>query len=221
MRIVLFGDSITDMCRNREYTNSSDILGYGSGYPIFIASGLARKNPNGYEVLNRGISGNRIVDLYARVKEDVWNLQPDLLSILVGTNDVGLDLWSSKNGVDIVRYEKMYRNLIEDTKERLPNVKIILCEPFVLYGVASENTAENPNRYQQFRDGIYQCGRVVEKLAQEYDLYYLPLQKGFDECAEKYGDAPFLYDGIHPMIAGATLIADGWLKLFNEKIAGN
>ena len=67
-KILFFGDSITDMRRSREENKPTDIWSYGSGYPIFVASDLYRKDPNGYEVINRGIGGNRVVDLYARIK---------------------------------------------------------------------------------------------------------------------------------------------------------
>ena len=216
MRIVFFGDSITDMGRNREHNKTTDIWSYGSGYPIFVASDLYKIDPNKYEVINRGISGNRIVDLYARIKSDVWNLQPDVLSILIGVNDVWHEInW--KNGVEIERFEKTYRNLIEDTLKALPNIKVVLCEPFVLKGKATENTEDIPDKYERFL-AVYEYAKVVKKLAKEYNLYFLPLQEKFVERAEIYGVEPFLYDGVHPMIAGATLIADEWLKLFKNKI---
>lgn len=216
MRILFYGDSITDMGRNRESNKSTDIFSYGNGYPIFIASDLYRQNPNIYEVLNRGISGNRIVDLYARVKSDVWNLNPDVLSILIGVNDIWHEI-SEKNGVDLERFERIYRFLIEDTKKQLPNLKIVLCEPFVLKGLATDDTEEIPDKYAQFL-GVYEYAKVVKKLAQEYNLYFLPLQEKFNEKARQYGVEPYLYDGVHPMIAGATLIADEWLNLFKEVI---
>lgn len=214
MKIVFFGDSITDMCRNREQNKPTDIYSYGSGYPIFVASDLYREDPLKYEVFNRGIGGNRIVDLYARMKSDVWNLEPDVLSILIGVNDVWHEVcWG--NGVELDRFETMYRHLIEDTLKRLPNLKIILCEPFVLKGSATENTEEIPDKFKKFQY-VYEYAKVVQKLAKEYGLYFLPLQAKFDEKSAKYGVEPYLYDGVHPMIAGATLIADEWLKLFKE-----
>lgn len=216
MKILFFGDSITDMGRNRTENASGCIWSYGSGYPMFVASDLYRIDPNKYEVINRGISGNRTVDLYARIKADVWNLQPDVLSILIGINDVWHEI-ISKNGVDIVRFEKMYRHIIEDTKAVLPNVKIVLCEPFVLKGCATINTEAIPDRYERFCE-IYDYAKVVKKLAEEYGLYFLPLQEQFTKKAEQYGVEPYLYDGVHPMVAGATLIADEWVKLFKEKI---
>ncbi|MBQ9482390.1 MAG: SGNH/GDSL hydrolase family protein [Clostridia bacterium] len=209
MKILFYGDSITDMGRNRD-ENAQEIWRYGSGYPFVVASELFRENPLKHTLLNRGISGNRIVDLYARLKEDVWNEQPDVLSILIGINDIWHEAaW--KRGVDIERWERFYRMMIEDTLKRLPDLKIIICEPFVLYSPLIDDV------YAQLK-GVREYARVAEKLAAEYGLYFLPLQKKFDEAAAKYGVEPYLFDGVHPMIAGATLIADEWIKLFREKI---
>lgn len=209
MKIVLFGDSITDMGRDR----SSDLgaFSYGHGYSNVVASQLLKSNPLRYEIYNHGISGDRSVDLYARIKRDVWNLKPDVLSILIGVNDVWHDLGENPNGVDIVRYEKVYRMIIEETKERLPDVKFILCEPFVLKG---EATKEDYDMFLKVRE----YAKVVKLLAEEYSLHFLPLQKNLDEAAEKFGADKFLYDGVHPSLAGAGLIADAWLKLFKEQI---
>lgn len=208
MKILFFGDSITDMSRNRD-ENAEEIFTYGSGYPLFVASALYRKNPLEYQVINRGISGDRSVDLYARIKRDVWNHAPDVLSILVGINDIWHEL-NEKNGVEIERFEKIYSMMIEDTLKRLPDVKIILCEPFVLKGKCTEK------QYERFQK-VYRYAEIVKKLAQNYHLFFLPLQAKFDWAAKRFGVEKYLYDGVHPNVAGATLIADSWLELF-EKI---
>ena len=93
----------------------------------------------------------------------------------------------------------------------LPNVKIILCEPFVLKGSATE---ENYNEFLQVKD----YAKVVKKLAEKYKLEFLPLQDALDSAAEKSQASDYLYDGVHPDVAGARLIADEWMKLYNEKI---
>ena len=139
----------------------------------------------------------------------MWNVQPNVLSILIGVNDVWHDLGENPNGVDIVRYEKVYRTIIEETKDRLPDVKFILCEPFVLKGSATEE------QYADFLK-VKDYAKVVKRLAEEYSLYFLPLQKILDEAAEKFGADKFLYDGVHPSLAGAGLIADAWLNLFRN-----
>lgn len=208
MKILMYGDSITDAGRdrNRDYALES----YGHGYVKFVAGELLFDDPKKYQILNRGISGNRIVDLYARVKADVWNHEPDVLSILIGINDIWHEI-GGKNGVDIVRFERMYRMLIEDTLERLPNVKIVLCEPFVLEGSA---TCEHMSEFLEIKE----YAKVVKRLAEEYDLYFLPLQEKLETAAEKYSPELYLADGVHPAMAGAKLIAAEWLNLFKKEL---
>ncbi len=209
MKIVLLGDSITDMSRNRE---TPDLYPYsfGMGYPFVLTSKLYEKKPLGYEIINRGISGNRIVDVYARIKKDCWNLQPDLISILIGVNDVWHEI-ECENGVDVERYEKVYSMLIEDTLKVLPNVKIMLLEPFVLHGTATDES------FDRFL-AVKEYAKVVKKLADKYCLTFVPLQDRFDQESKKVGDSNLLYDGVHPMIAGSTLIANEWLKAFEKVI---
>lgn len=209
MKILFFGDSITDMNRNRLQPDGG-IYTYGSGYVFCATSDLLKENPLKYEIINRGIGGNRVVDLYARIKSDVWNHNPDVLSILIGVNDVWHEI-DCGNGVELDRYEKVYRMLIEDTLKVLPNVKIMLMEPFVLHGTATDE------KFDKFA-AVFDYAKVVKKLAEEYNLTFVPLQKTLDKAAEEYGAERYLFDGVHPDMAGARLIADEWLKAFNEKI---
>lgn len=208
MKIVFFGDSLTEM--GRSYNVDGQAFGYGVGFVNSVSCALKYENPEKYEIINRGISGNRIVDLYARIKADVWNHNPDIISILVGVNDVWHEV-SHQNGVDIERFEKVYRMLIEDTRKRLPNVKFILCEPFVLKGIATEE------RYEEFLE-VKKYAAVVEKLANEYGIPFVALQDKFDEAAKKHGAVHYLYDGVHPDIAGGKLIADEWLSVFKTLV---
>ena len=128
-KLILFqGDSITDCGR------SKDNDGYlGCGYPRLVQSSLGFDCPGEYEFINRGISGNRIVDVYARIKADIINLEPDYLSIYIGVNDVWHEL-GSKNGVATPKFEKIYSMMLEEIKEDCPETKIFLIAPFVLKG---------------------------------------------------------------------------------------
>jgi lysophospholipase L1-like esterase len=208
MKILFFGDSITDMGRNRDTDGRA--FGYGVGYVNSVASTLKYENPEKYEIINRGIGGHRIVDLYARIKADVWNHNPDVISILIGINDVWHEIYGG-NGVDLKRFERVYRMLIEDTKEQLPNVKFILCEPFVLKGSATEE------RFEEFLE-VKKYAAVVKKLAEEYGIPFVALQEKFNEVAAKYSAVHYLYDGVHPDVAGGKLIAEEWLKVFRAEI---
>lgn len=204
MKVLFYGDSITDA--GRDYTQLHGEEAMGHGYVKYAAAGLKERGFTDEDLINRGISGNRIVDLYARIKIDCWNHQPDFISILIGVNDIWHEL-EIQNGVELDRFEKMYRILIEDTKKVLPNVKMMLCEPFVLEGLATSA------KYDQFLE-VYKYAEVVKKLAAEYGLYYLPLQEKLTQAAEN-GAADLLTDGVHPAEAGAKLIANEWLNKFD------
>ena len=213
MRILFFGDSITDAGRVKENALAHTALGFG--YVRSIAERLIGLEPHKHEIVNTGISGHRVVDLYARVKKDCWNYNPDVVSILVGINDLWHEI-SSQNGVDPERFEKVYRMLIEDTKKALPDVKIILCEPFVIKGHKTEPTDEMPDRFEIFK-GVYEYASIVKKLAEDYSLPFVALQEKLTEASERLGPSYICHDGIHPVLGGATIIAEEWLKVFKAE----
>ena len=206
MRVLFYGDSITDAGRNYELLHGEESLGFG--YVKYAAAGLRERGFAEEDIINRGISGNRIVDLYARIKVDCWNHAPDFISVLIGVNDVWHEIYG-KNGVEIDRFEKMYRHLIEDTKKALPNVKMMLCEPFVLEGGATNE------KFEEFLE-VYKYAEVVKKLAEEYGLAFLPLQEKLSQAAAKTSAAEYLSDGVHPAEEGAKLIANAWLEKFDQ-----
>ena len=198
------GDSITDARRDREGIN-----GYGPdmeyGYAALVAGKLLVANiDREFSCINRGISGNRVVDLYARWKIDALNLKPDLLSILIGVNDTWHE-FSRQNGVELERYEKIYRMLLEWTKAELPEVRLVLCEPFCLL---SELVT------QEWIDEVKQRSIIVKKLAAEFGATFVPLQELLENASAKANDnLKILRDGVHPTLLGSQLIADQWLKI--------
>ena len=208
MKILFFGDSITDMARVRtadDWHHSA----WGYGYVRIVADSLIAKDPTKYEFINRGISGNRTVDLYARIKEDVWNHNPDVMSLYIGVNDVWHDLGEIKKGVTIDRFEKIYRMIIEDTLKELPNLKIMLVEPFVVKGIATEE------KWQDFLK-VYDYAKVIKKIAKEYNFPVVELQEEMTKAVEKYGSEIVCRDGVHPNSYGMGVIAKQWLKVYNE-----
>ena len=205
IKTVLFqGDSITDAKRDREAVEGNT-SSTGTGYVALVAGKLLAKNiGKEFNCINRGISGNRVVDLYARWKVDALNLKPDLLSILVGVNDTWHE-FAWQNGVEPDRYEKVYRMLLEWTKAELPEVKLVLCEPFCL--LSELVTTE-------WLEEVRQRGAIVKKLAEEFGATFVPLQQLLEDAAAKAGDnLKILRDGVHPTLLGAQIIADQWLKI--------
>ncbi len=196
IKFLFQGDSITDVGRNRGCDTS-----YGEGYPNLLASDFLKNKKGQFEFINKGISGNRITDLYARIKCDFINLEPDYLSILIGVNDVWHEI-GGKNGVAADKYEKVYSMLIEDIKEALPNIKIFILEPFVLKGPATE---EN---WDYFYPEVLKRAEAAKRVAEKYGLVFVSLQNKFDEAS---ADGNVLYwtgDGVHPSAAGHQLIKE-------------
>lgn len=203
MKTILFqGDSITDAGRSRE-----DDSNLGLGYPTLVKGELGFDYVGQYEFINRGISGNRIVDVYARIKLDIINLKPDVMSILIGVNDVWHEV-GNQNGVDAEKYFKIYSMLIEEIKEALPDIKIMILEPFVLKAVATEE------KWEYFHSEVLKRAEKAKALAEKYDLTFIPLQDKFD-AAQKLCPAEYwLRDGVHPTTMGHELIKREWIKAF-------
>ena len=203
-RILFQGDSITDAGRSRE-----DEMHMGLGYPRLVSAALGFENPGEYEFLNRGISGNRIVDVYARIKKDLINLKPDVMSILIGINDVWHEV-GEQNGVDADKFFRVYSMLIEEVKEALPDIKIMILEPFVLKERA---TVDN---WEYFETETKKRQEMANKIAEKYDLKFVPLQAKFDEAVKLAPPVHWTGDGVHPTYSGHELIKREWIKAFNE-----
>ena len=203
-RILFQGDSITDAGRSREALPESN-AGYGAGYPGLVAARIFGDNlGNDYNIINRGISGNRVVDLYARWKVDCLNLEPDVLSILIGVNDTWHERSERRNGVEVDRYKVIYDMLLDWTVKTLPGIKLVLMEPFVLEtgAVAADWLPE-----------IAERGAVVKELAEKYNAIFIPCQQIISDAAAKAGaDELILRDGVHPTVMGHQVLADAWLK---------
>ncbi|MDO4740212.1 MAG: SGNH/GDSL hydrolase family protein [Eubacteriales bacterium] len=196
IRVLFQGDSITDVGRSREVERMS-----GSGYPTLVAARLGYEAPGEYECLNRGISGNRVVDLYARWRIDALNLRPDIITILIGVNDVWHDVDERWNGVEAGRFEQVYDMLLQYTHEKAPDTRVIVLEPFVLHG-----TATDPH-WEYFAAEVPLRAQAARRVAEKHGCTFVPLQADLDAACEKAPPAHWLIDGVHPTAAGHELIA--------------
>lgn len=196
MKTILFqGDSITDAGRNFQ-----DDACMGYGYATMTAGKIAVDWPGQYQVINKGISGNRIVDVYARIKKDIINLNPSYMSILIGVNDVWHE-FGERNGVDAVKFERVFDWLITELKEALPELKILILEPFVLKGPATEHVWEG------FSSEVSLRAAACKRLAEKHGLIFVPLQEKLEALAAQTSNTYVLGDGVHPTYAGHELIS--------------
>lgn len=211
-KLILFqGDSITDCGRNRE-----DLTSTGTGYAHMVTGQLGCEAPGVYTFVNKGISGNRIVDVYARIKADIINLKPDVMSVLIGVNDVWHELGGKCNGVSAEKFEKIYDLLIEEILQALPDIKIMIMEPFVLEGKATAATAEEPHRWNYFKDEVPLRAAAAKRIAKKYNLPYITLQDKFDEACQQAPAAYWLRDGVHPTPMGHWIIKNAWMEAFSK-----
>lgn len=207
-KVILFqGDSITDGARGR---NDDPNHIHGHSYAYIVAAKLGRKYAEARPLfINRGISGNRVSDLYARWNEDAISLKPDVISILIGVNDAWRIVNNEPTGATD-RFERAYRHLLEETKEVLPKAQLVLCEPFIVKAGA---TVE---RWKQWTELIGNYQSIVRQLASEFGAIHVPIQEALNEACLRAEAAYWVWDGVHPTTAGHDLIAKQWLKAVKD-----
>lgn len=195
---VLFqGDSITDC--GRDYSDQSNL---GLGYPMMAASLFQAAHPEfAATFINKGISGNRAVDLRNRWSEDCVNLKPDLVSILIGINDTWRK-FDSNDPTSADAFYESYKAILQRVKDEL-GAKIVILEPFVL--------PCPPDRIG-WREDLDPKIQVARTLAREFDAIYIPLDGIFASASMKAKPEFWAADGVHPSSAGHALIAQEWLK---------
>jgi lysophospholipase L1-like esterase len=195
-RILFTGDSITDCGRDRGNPES-----LGSGYAALTAAHLqARLASPELKIFNRGISGNRVVDLLGRAQEDLLALRPTVVSILIGINDVWRR-YDSNNPTDAASYERDYRKLLEKISDI--KARVVLLEPFLLHV---------PDDRYAWREDLNPKIDVMRRLAVEFGAELLPLDGLFAQAATQAPAAYWCPDGVHPSAAGHALIAETWLE---------
>ncbi|MHC9000293.1 SGNH/GDSL hydrolase family protein [Enterococcus bulliens] len=194
-RILFFGDSITDVGRDR-----TDFFDLGKGFPLLVNAALQAAKPE-YELesLNRGISGDQIQDLIERFDVDCVQLDPDAIVLLIGINDV----WHHVEDADFLdpkqtkRFEAEYRTLL--TKLQQVTKTILILEPFVLH---------EPSDRANWRASLDPKIQIVRQLAKEFSCEFIALDGYFTQLVltskAKYYTGE---DGVHPTPAGHHVIA--------------
>jgi lysophospholipase L1-like esterase len=152
------------------------------------------------DIYNRGMSGHTVADLRKRWKMDALEMKPDLLSILIGTNDVG-------NGVREKAFEADYREILNASRNSNPELRLVLLDPFVL----PTGELKNEEAWTSRRAATDKLGVVVARLAKDYDAVHIKTQEIFDSAAKAVSPEQWIWDGIHPLPQGHELIARNWL----------
>ncbi len=196
--IVFQGDSITDAGRDKR--NYHDM---GPGYPKYASEAIRDAYPDvEFEFINQGISGNRTSQLFDRLYSDALSFEPDVISILIGVNDI----WHRAHRIETsdAQIELNYRSVLESIK-RNTDAKIVMLAPYALDGQDAEF----------IKGGLPSVISIIEELAKEFADVYIPLNEHFARALETQ-PTPLFYseDGVHPNEEGRKFIG----RLYAEAV---
>jgi lysophospholipase L1-like esterase len=220
-KVVFLGDSITEagIYDKEGGLPSGDTLIYPK-YTGFITL-LKKDIEDDIELIGKGVSGNKVSNLLERYKKDVLSLNPDIVFIYIGINDVW-HKYSFGTGTDIIFYENGLRKIIADIKDK--GARVILCTPTVIGENKGEFTLVN-----EFKDietmeimngDLDAYSDVIRKLSSELNTDLLDLREIFmnyisENNPNNQSFGITTYDGVHLNDLGNKLIADEMLRFIN------
>ncbi len=209
-RLLFQGDSITDMKWGRNQNDRNHYLGHS--YVFLIAARLGVELPSSeLQFFNRGNSGNTVSQLRQRWQKDAIDIDPDVLSILIGVNDVGRMIRGHLDQVPLDDWERDYRTILDASRVAKPQLKIVLLDPFVL-----PSSRFTDGEYANWRSEVDKLCKIVAVMANDYEAVHIPTQQVFDEAIQTAKPEHWIWDGVHPLPQGHELIARNWIQRFSQ-----
>lgn len=224
-RVLFIGDSITDggwgrsggdMRPSAERDEWDKNHVYGHGYVEQTASYFESHFPEDeMQFWNRGISGNTLHQMAQRWQEDCINLRPNVISVLVGTNDVHYYLEQKQQDPDLTfdqqAWEAEYRQLLTHTRDSLPGVELVLCTPFV----AKAGWVGDADNYTERERLVTALADIVRRIAQDYrQTTLIEFDSLFNQLRSEHptsNNSYWIWDGIHPTPAGHHKMSETWI----------
>jgi lysophospholipase L1-like esterase len=201
MRIVFFGDSITDCDRDR-----NDDKSLGNGYVKVLADKLRPIYPDmDIELINKGISGNEVCDLLARAQRDVIDLQPDAVVIMIGINNV-IHQFKYDKTLNLKQFEKDLTELVIKLKEA--GIVVIFLEPFLL-------PAPDKKRMRLLFDKELE---IIHRVCVEKCDEFVAYDEMFNGLCQTNHYSIYSEDGVHPTFKGSNLIANTAIKAIRKHL---
>lgn len=199
-RLLFQGDSITDMAWGRNEKDRNHYLGHS--YVFLLCARLGVEMPEAQlDFFNRGRSGHAVANLRKRWQAEAVDMNPDLLSVLVGTNDARMQ-------VNPEELERDYRFILTKSRKANPELRLVLMNPFLVQcGKYGDAQAYAPRRAL-----IERYCTVIESIAKDFNAVHIKLDQVFDEAVKRVGPAHWIWDGVHPLPQGHELIAREWLR---------
>lgn len=210
LRFLFQGDSITDGNRGRN-EDPNHILGHG--YCFTVSSRIGVDFPQyGFQFINRGISGNSVSDLEKRWQKDTLDLKPDVLSLLVGINDVNAIIEKKEDVLDVKKFEATYRKLLTLCREQNPDLLIVLGLPFFFA------SGWRKDQYEKWHPLTVERAEVIKRIAADFNAVLVDYPMLFEEVQKQAPIDYWIWDGVHPTVFGHELMAREWIKQVGERL---
>lgn len=226
-RVLFIGDSVTDggwgrsggsmkPSNERNHTDLNHI--YGHSFMMLCATHYESCLPDaGWQFYNRGISGNTLYQIADRWQSDALSLKPDVVSILVGINDVYEFMRAKKENsdstFDFASWEKQYRSLLDSLRCGNSNIKIMIGAPFI----SNDGKNGKLSNYAEYERTVRQLAAITKGIARDYNAAFLPFNSMFAQLtAQQPRPGYWIWDGIHPSPAGHRRMADLWIRVFDN-----
>lgn len=210
LRFLFQGDSITDGNRGRN-EDPNHIMGHG--YAFSVSSRIGADFPkNGFSFFNRGISGDTVDDLELRWQKDTLDLKPDVLSLLVGINDVGNVVRQFEEPRTLNEFESGYRKLLNSCKDQNRDILFVLGVPFV-YPVGSRK-----EKWKLWNSETLARAEVVRNIAKDYDAVCVEYPEVFAKATKRAPIDYWIWDGVHPTVFGHELMAREWINKVSTRL---
>jgi len=196
--ILFIGDSITD-CGRRD-SNAP----LGCGYVKLFSDLLAIREPaRRLTIINKGISGNRVVDLADRWTDDCLRHRPDWLSVKIGINDLHCTLGMTPQAVPAEKFEEVYGQILDQTREALPKCRILLIDPFYI----SADTA-GPSFRNEVLKLLPRYIQVVHEMSRKHGTRLVRTHEMFKRLIRHHEPDLFCPEPVHPNLTGHLAIAE-------------
>jgi lysophospholipase L1-like esterase len=171
------------------------------------------------KILNKGVSGNTTVNLLKRLEVDVLKEKPDLVILMVGTND----LLNSKKIISYQEYAANLTKIVQTIKSK--NCEVLMMSP---------PTADSVYLYQRHDKSLYvdtpntmmnKAREIVKVVSKENRTFYVDIYSSFiAKEIPKHNEDVYIRnvknsgvkDGVHPTPVGYKFIAETVFKYLKE-----
>ena len=137
--------------------------------------------------------------------------KPDILSILIGVNDVWRQFAAEDElpfAVPLDEYESTFRLLLTQAKEK-SNSRLVICEPFMFCDDLTNPVFTELRRYIETVRRI--AAELVRRPCGGFDAVLVPFQKSIDEQISQVPPQNWSDDSVHPHLWAHSWLAQQWL----------